>query len=627
MSALKDLLTIDRLKVEVLELLLENMTSVNTYEEWFTLFGPHFNRFFNIQQAEFLVFDKERFVPMRWNYSTEKKLNSVSLRDLKEKETEGEAAVLSLFHERGFVYADEVVVIKDDISGPIGVLLLKSTEQWRTFIALPESRRQFIALFSMIVGTVKQSVYRIKQERKYKNLYAVTELFHSTMDVEPILNGIIRSVKNTFPDFETELILSNDYGETLQGIVRNLHYTSERDSTLEAYVSGNMTTEQAPELNARLLNVPIRGRQAIYGILQLAAPYDYLFSNSQMNYIGMLAKTAGNALENAKLYQQSHQLISELQLINETSQKMNLNISLDEKLHYLLEQMDISFKPSQSGFILYDHEREGYNIIGLEDGFISFNGGRFIFYAEDHFKETDEPLFIADIKKQGYVDAEYRSMMAVPLLEHGKVIGFYLVLHREPYYFSFENFKLMQSMIQHSTLAITNSKLRERLQEMVDKDYLTKLYSRKYFDRYVQSSFEKDESGVLLIMDVDNFKTVNDRYGHLKGDEVLIQISERIHTACEEWNGIGVRWGGEEIGIYLPSCRIDVGTTFARQLLTDIPQLTNPSVTVSIGLTEWNQKNVLQTSEIFHQADLALYEAKNSGKNQMRIYGTTNSLQ
>lgn len=624
---MKDQLTIDRLKVEVFELLLENMTSIHTYEEWFSLFGPQLKRFFKINQAEFLVFDQERFVPMRWNYSTEKKFNSVSLEELKENEIKGESAVLSLFIERGFDYADEVVVIEDDRIGPIGVLLLKSTEQWREFITSPKNRKQFIQLFSTIVGIVKQAVYRMRQERKYKDLYAVTELFHSTMDVELILRGIIQSVKNTFPDFGMELILSNDYGETLPGIVRTLHYSSERDSTLESYVSGELTTEQASDQHARLLNVPIKGKQAIYGILQLVAPYDYLFSSSQKNYVGMLAKTAGNALENAKLYQQSHQLIAELQLINETSQKMNVNISLTEKLQYLLGQMDESFKPSQSGFILYDHERHGYNIIGLEDDFISFNGGRFILYAEDHFKETDEPLFIADIKKQGFMDAEYRSLMAVPLLEHGKAIGFYLVLHREPYYFSFENFKLMQSLIQHSTLAITNSKLREQLQEMVDKDYLTKLYSRKYFERYVQSSFDKDESGVLLIMDVDNFKLINDQYGHLKGDEVLIQIANGIIAACDDCDGIGVRWGGEEIGIYLPGYRIEEGTVFARQLLNDIPNMTNPSVTVSIGITEWHQLSTPQTSEIFHQADLALYEAKNSGKNQLRIYGTTNSIQ
>ena len=80
--------------------------------------------------------------------------------------------------------------------------------------------------------------------------------------------------------------------------------------------------------------------------------------------------------------------------------------------------------------------------------------------------------------------------MAIPLKEQNTITGFSIVLHNNPYFFSFDGFKLMQSLIQHSSLAIANSTLRNKLQEMVNRDHLTNLFARKYLDKYVEKSME-----------------------------------------------------------------------------------------------------------------------------------------
>ena len=137
-------------------------------------------------------------------------------------------------------------------------------------------------------------------------------------------------------------------------------------------------------------------------------------------------------------------------------------------------------------------------------------------------------------------------MIAIPLKEQNEIVGFSIVLHKEPYFFSFDSFKLMQSLIQHSSLAISNSTLRNKLQEMVNRDHLTNLFARKYLDKYVENSMEKDQSGVFILLDIDNFKNVNDTYGHQIGDEILKQISSIITrwlmVLVSGQDGVGKRW-------------------------------------------------------------------------------------
>ncbi|WP_153010014.1 GGDEF domain-containing protein, partial [Sporosarcina koreensis] len=200
-----------------------------------------------------------------------------------------------------------------------------------------------------------------------------------------------------------------------------------------------------------------------------------------------------------------------------------------------------------------------------------------------------------------------------------------ILMHREEYFFSFDSFKLMRSLIGHSSLAISNIMLRDQLQELVNKDHLTKLFTRSYLDGIVTSTIEKEESGVFLLMDVDDFKLVNDSYGHTTGDLVLQQISTFI-LSIVEGKGIASRWGGEEIAVFMPTATVEEGLDFARQLVKGIPETTEPGVTVSIGLSGWSPDDVKSYKELFQTTDRALYHAKNYGKNRFVLHGAASAM-
>ena len=134
--------------------------------------------------------------------------------------------------------------------------------------------------------------------------------------------------------------------------------------------------------------------------------------------------------------------------------------------------------------------------------------------------------------------------MAVPRRRWGgEVRGFAVVIHQTAYHFSFEMFKLLQSLIHHSTLALTNSLLREELERMVITDHLTKLYSRSFLDEQLTESMVRDEEGVFILIDIDDFKGVNDTYGHQVGDDILVQVANVIASNIRS-SDITARWGG-----------------------------------------------------------------------------------
>jgi diguanylate cyclase (GGDEF)-like protein len=393
---------------------------------------------------------------------------------------------------------------------------------------------------------------------------------------------------------------------------------SERSSTIEAFVSGDMKIEQAEDIEWCVLNAPIKGRQGIYGVLQIFAPLNYVFGKQEKDLIMHIAETSGNALENAKLYHQSHRLVSDLQLINETSHRLNMKLNQEEMLLFLAKQLTKSFNPDEICFVL--KENDVYQVTTESTAFFFENESKpYLKYVSDHFDKSTDPLFIADFSNLIADRVSLMSMMAIPIIIREKVHGFSIVLHNKPYFFSFDSFKLMQSLIRHSSLAISNTILRDQLQEMVDRDHLTKLFARKYLDRYVEVSMDKDEGGVFILLDIDNFKMINDTYGHQKGDAILVTIAQHLIDTVEG-QGICARWGGEEIAIYLPNQTLLASIDLVDKIVTSVPEVTTPSVTVSSGVAAW-QKNLNHNfHNVFQNADIALYEAKNNGKNQFRLF-------
>ena len=168
----------------------------------------------------------------------------------------------------------------------------------------------------------------------------------------------------------------------------------------------------------------------------------------------------------------------------------------------------------------------------------------------------------------------------------------------------------------------SNHALREALatsEMMAAKDQLTGLWNRRTFDlrldQAVARRIRHKGCFALLLIDMDNFKAVNDAYGHATGDEVLKRFAFILHERLRQ-NDVAARWGGEEFAVLADGARLEQAFALAEQVRQAVESASFapvPRLTVSIGLAEHQGDE--NREQLFGRADRALYEAKRAGRN------------
>jgi diguanylate cyclase (GGDEF)-like protein len=163
-----------------------------------------------------------------------------------------------------------------------------------------------------------------------------------------------------------------------------------------------------------------------------------------------------------------------------------------------------------------------------------------------------------------------------------------------------------------------------RLEELSLTDALTRIGNRRAFDDRLATAFEHsrryDRPLSLVLADVDHFKSINDRYGHDIGDQVLRAVADRI-ASCSRQTDFVARIGGEEFAILLPETALLEGIQFGEKIRAEIAVATSAPVpvTVSIGVANVPHSTVSVAADLFHAADQALYRAKANGRNRVEM--------
>ncbi len=524
----------------------------------------------------------------------------------------------------------------DENKGPFHMVFLFETKEKNPLIlvgfTLPEKNglSQEVAgelhrLTEKFINQWITSTGVIDEGNRYQELFKVTEIFHSNRDVNKLLAQVIGTLFRVFPDYTFSVLLSNDNYEHGDLPIKNFDFERANEASMKAFVSGSIEVDKCLDTRDILLYAPLKGKQGIYGVLEVNTNNPSSSYENQLEFIRLLAYTAGSALENAKLYEQSRRLITDLQLINETSHKLNLNLRMSETLVFLKNQIKRSFQASSIGFVFKQENQ--FAILDESSSFFKLEEARDIIdYVEERIQQEKDSIFIGDLSSK-LTEPNYLSLMAIPMIQHNELIGFCIVAHEEPYMFTFDMYKLLQSFIHHSTLAITNAMLREKLEKLVITDHMTQLYARNYLDDEMDKSMQQDQSGVFIILDIDNFKSVNDTYGHQVGDEVIIQVSNLMKKIVGD-KGFVARWGGEELAAYFPELALEEGIHIANEMVRLSPTSTSPMVTISCGVSAWNRMESFDNESVntlVQRADKALYAAKNTGKNKVSIQNNINS--
>lgn len=258
--------------------------------------------------------------------------------------------------------------------------------------------------------------------------------------------------------------------------------------------------------------------------------------------------------------------------------------------------------------------------------------------------QTVTPILISDLEQDDrinnwfYAD-KYKSgsLMSIPMLNKDNVIGVMVFLHPQTKFFDEQDSILMSSLGAQASLAIINADLYEQTLELSIIDPLTLVQNRRAMIKQMEYELARiqrfEHTMSVLLIDIDFFKSYNDRMGHILGDAALKEVALTLKNNVRKVDFVA-RFGGEEFCVILPQTNIEAALDVANKLLDEVRKINLLGVkeqpfgylSISVGVTvipkDYNDlSNKMAVQDIISIADKALYEAKKTGRNKVVYLG------
>jgi two-component system, cell cycle response regulator len=225
------------------------------------------------------------------------------------------------------------------------------------------------------------------------------------------------------------------------------------------------------------------------------------------------------------------------------------------------------------------------------------------------------------------VEPVLSGFRSTPIVSAGRLAGMLALGGRHVARLGPESDSFLQQVAGQAHIVLQNSRLFERVQQLAIRDGLTELFNHRHTVEIIQQEVGRvaryPESALsVLMLDVDHFKGVNDRLGHAAGDTVLRELARVLREAVRGVDSVG-RYGGEEFVVVLPQTRHEEARRTAERLRQLVEQQNIPvgdetcRVTVSAGVATFPSERVDSASTLLREADLALYRAKEGGRNRV----------
>ncbi len=212
-----------------------------------------------------------------------------------------------------------------------------------------------------------------------------------------------------------------------------------------------------------------------------------------------------------------------------------------------------------------------------------------------------------------------------PIISKHRLVGILALSQKQTDgHYTRDDIDLVTMLAKESAVAIENAQIYASAREKADTDELTGLRNHRHFQERLNQEVEKcsisGDDLALLFIDLDYFKTYNDIYGHVLGDEILQDVGRLIKSTIRETD-IGARYGGDEFAVILPNSSLEGAQTVAERIryrLEMIMEKKGITLTCSIGIACWRIDGVMR-GKIIQAADKALYQAKNNGRNRVCV--------
>jgi diguanylate cyclase (GGDEF)-like protein len=376
------------------------------------------------------------------------------------------------------------------------------------------------------------------------------------------------------------------------------------------------------------LAIPLMVRDEVVGVLDCQSDRVDHFDPETIDLLTLFSTQASMALQNARLYSLEQQRARQLQAINAIAQQTTAVLDLEELLRRVCELIQDAFRVSHvSLFLREDHDL----VLRAHHGTLTprvSEGGRFpasaepwaaILASNSTAMETDLGSAPASAK----FFTESASRMCIPLVSFGQTLGILALDSALPDAFRDGDLQSLESVADICATAIQNAHYVERVKQLAYLDGLTGIFNRRFFELRILEEIERARrygTGMAVIMaDIDQFKRLNDEFGHVLGDEVLRQVSSLFNQQLRKIDVV-CRYGGEEFGILLTQTSAPHAMSVAEKLRKMVEGWQFPgvprTVTISAGAAAFPEHGTAR-DELVKAADAALYAAKQAGRNRV----------
>lgn len=222
------------------------------------------------------------------------------------------------------------------------------------------------------------------------------------------------------------------------------------------------------------------------------------------------------------------------------------------------------------------------------------------------------------------------SYICLPITEGNITLGILQLYSKSKNYFDEALISKVKSYIEVAKPVISSKRTLHQLRKNATTDKLTKLYNRRFLEQYLDNQLEitgfSNQKLSVIMMDIDNFKQINDTYGHNAGDAVLVTFA-RVILRCLRQTDLVARYGGEEFIAILPSSDTKNAYDIAERIRESIaaepmPKINDvqlPNISCSFGVSTY-PTHAKNKNDLIKAADIALYKAKQAGKNRVITY-------